>query len=108
MLGDKLSATLSWQFNQKLPEPEDYRRGNPAKLLQSVKFKPATLGAIAYPSHSAVYVLQELLASYIVRQYALPLDTPIEIGKAHSYKFIRLSDGRAWAEKNNQITIIRS
>ena len=108
MLGDKLSATLSWQFNQTIPEPEDYRRGNPAKLLQSVKFKPATLGAIAYPSRSAVYVLQELLAAYIVRQYALPLDTPIEIGKAHSYKFIRLSDGRAWAAKNNQITIIRS
>lgn len=108
MLGDKLSATLSWQFNQTLPEPEDYRRGNPAKLLQSVKFKTTTLGAIAYPSRGAVYVLQELLATYIVRKYALPLDTPIEIGKAHSYKFLRLPDGRAWAEKNNQITIIRS
>ena len=108
MLGDKLSATLSWQFHQTLPEPEDYRRGNPAKLVQSVKFKTTTLGAIAYPSRGAVYVLQELLATYIVRQYALPLDTPIEIGKAHSYKFLRLPDGRTWAEKNNQITIIGS
>jgi len=36
------------------------------------------------------------------------LNTPIEVGKSKMYKYLRLADGRLWAENRGLIIEIRS
>lgn len=99
---------LAWQNNHYAAEPEDSGRPDPLKLLPKVEFSPAILGDLAYPDDLRVYVVHEVLACYIQRTLDLSLNTPIEVGKSKMYKYLRLADGRMWAENRGLIIQIKS
>lgn len=104
---DYYPVDLTWQHNHYAAEPEDSGRPDPVKLLPKVVFRPALLGTLAYPDERQVYVPHEVLACYIQRTTDLPLHTPVEIGKSKVYKYLRLADGRLWAEHRGLIISIK-
>ena len=108
MLNNNYGTDLTWQHNHYSPEPDDWGKVDPVALAPKVSFSPAILGELAYPEDMRVYVVHEVIACYIQRTLDLPLNTPIEVGKSRMFKYLRLADGRVWAEQKGLIVEIRS
>lgn len=97
----ELGTGLLWQMNQYLPEVRP-REKTAEQDLEKVKWKGARFGDQAFPLRCGVNPW-ELLAFYLHRKMNIPLDAKVLIGRQGCHTFMRLPDGKIYAEKDGLI-----
>lgn len=100
MEGD-LGTGLLWQMNQELPIIRS-REKTAEEDLQKVRWKGIRFGDQAFPLNGGVHPW-ELLAFYLHRTMNIPLNAKVLVGRTQSHAFMRLPDGRIFAEKEGLI-----